>query len=73
MMELWHDVGGGCWKGIEEEVTRRGGAVGRAICCPGKYLDLTWVDVCALGIRSEVVSAGAGVGYFGTLWGKEEV
>ena len=28
MMELWHDVGGCGWYGVEEEIARRGGAVG---------------------------------------------
>ena len=44
MMELWHDVGGCGWYGVEEEIARRGGAVGGgAPAVPTR----TW---CALGL-----------------------
>ena len=45
----------------------------RSTCFTDKELDRTWVDVRAWGVGSEVVSAGAGVGYCGILWLKEEV
>ena len=63
MMELFHDVGGGCWKGGEEEIAQHRGAVGRATCYPDEDLERTCVDVRAWSVGNEVVSAGAGVGY----------
>ena len=73
MMELWHDVGGCGWEGGEEEIAQHGGAVGGGTCCSYKDLVRAWVDIRAGGIGGEVVAAGAGVGYFGILWGKEGV
>ena len=32
-----------------------------------------WVNIRAGGVWGEVVASGAGVGYFGILWGKEGV
>ena len=68
MMEIFHDVGGGCWKGGEEEIAQRRGAVGRATCCFEEDMEHAWADVRAWGFGSEVVADGAGVGYCGILW-----
>ena len=66
-MELWHDVGVSCWEGGEEEIAPRGGAVGRATCCSDEDLERDLVYICTQGFGSEVVAAGAGVGYCGIL------
>ena len=68
MMELGHNLGGSCWKLGEEEIPRRGGAVGRSTCCSNEDLERAWADVCAWSFESEVVAAGACVGYYGILW-----
>ena len=68
MTEFGHNVGGGCCKGGEEDIVRHRGAVGRATCCSDKDLERAWAGVCAEGFRSELVAAGAGVGYCGILW-----
>ena len=68
MMELGHDVGSDCWKEGEEEIALYRGKVGRSTCCSDKNLERACADVCAWGFGSEVVSAGAGVGYCGILW-----
>ena len=68
MMKLGHNVGGVCWKGGEEEIARRGGAVGRDTFCFDEDMERAWADVCAWGFGSEVVVAGDGVGYCGILW-----
>ena len=67
MMELWHDVGGSCREGGEEDIAQRGRVVGRATCCSGEYLERTWVDIHAWGVGGELVATGAGVGYCGIL------
>ena len=67
MMELWHDVCGCGWERVEEEISRRGGAVRGTTCCAYEDLVRAWVDICAGGIGGKVVAAGAGVGYCGIL------
>ena len=67
MMELGHNVGGGCWKGREEEIAKREEAVGRVTCCSDKDLERAWADVHAWAFLNEVVASGAGVGYCGIL------
>ena len=47
--------------------------MGRATCCTDKDMERAWVDIWEWGVGDEVVAAGAGVGYFRILWGKEEV
>ena len=68
MMEIGNNVGGGCWKGGNEEIAQRRGAVGWAICCSDKDLERAWADVRAWGFGSEVVASGTIVGYWGILW-----
>ena len=68
MMERGHNVGGGCWKGGEEEIARSGGVTGRSTFFSDEDLERAWADVCAWGFGSEVVADGAGVGYCKILW-----
>ena len=55
------------------DCTTRRSDGGGGTCYSYEDLVRAWVDILAGGIGGEVVAAGAGVGYYGILWGNEGV